>query len=47
MYKGANIHSVSKRLEHTDIQTTPDHYSHVLKEMEERDEEIAINVYSS
>jgi len=30
-----------------DIQTTLDHYSHVLKEMEERDEEIAINVYSS
>ncbi|MFJ8103929.1 tyrosine-type recombinase/integrase [Lysinibacillus sp. NPDC096212] len=55
IYKGANIHSVSKRLGHSDIQifrysdiqTTLDHYSHVLKEMEERDEEIAINVYSS
>lgn len=47
IYKGVNIHSVSKRLGHTDIQTTLDHYSHVLKEMEERDEEIAINVYSS
>jgi len=32
---------------HSDIQTTLDYYSHVLKEMEERDEEIAINVYSS
>ncbi|MFJ8515552.1 site-specific integrase [Lysinibacillus xylanilyticus] len=48
IYKGANIHSVSKRLGHSDdIQTTLDHYSHVLKEMEERDEKIAINVYSS
>lgn len=47
IYKGANIHSVSKRLGHSDIQTTLDHYAHVLKEMEERDEEIAINIYSS
>jgi len=47
IYKGANFHSVSKRFGHSDIQTTLDHYSHVLKEMEERDEEIAINVYSS
>lgn len=41
------ISSVSKRLGHSDIQTTLNHYSHVLKEMEERDEELAINVYSS
>lgn len=47
LYKGANIHSVSKRLGHVDIQTTLDHYAHVLKEMEERDESIAISIYSS
>lgn len=47
IYKGANIHSVSKRLGHSDFQTTLDHYSHILQEMEERDKEIAINVYSS
>lgn len=47
IYKRANNHSVSKWLGHSDIQTTLDHYSHVLKEMEERDEAIAINVYSS
>lgn len=47
LYKGANIHSVSKRLGHADIQTTLDHYAHVLKEMEERDETIAISIYSS
>lgn len=47
IYKGAIIHSVSKRLGHSDIQTTLDHYAHVLKEMKEQDEEIAINVYLS
>lgn len=47
LYKGANIHSVSKRLGHADIQTTLDHYAHVLKEMEERDETIAISMFSS
>nr|WP_329600455.1 tyrosine-type recombinase/integrase [Lysinibacillus sphaericus] len=47
IYKGTNFHSVSKRLGHSDIQTTLDHYAHVLKEMEERGEEIAINIYSS
>lgn len=47
LYKGANIHSVSKRLGHGDIQTTLDHYAHVLKEMEQRDEEIAVKIYAS
>lgn len=45
LYKGANIHSVSKRLGHGDIQTTLDHYAHLLKEMEQRDEEIAVAIY--
>lgn len=47
LYKGANIHSVSKRLGHADIQTTLNHYAHVLKEMEERDEGIAVNMFTS
>ncbi|MER2111128.1 MAG: tyrosine-type recombinase/integrase [Solibacillus isronensis] len=47
LYKGSNINSVSKRLGHADIQTTMEHYAHVLKEMEERDEEIAINMFTS
>ncbi len=47
IYKGANIHSISKRLGHSDIQTTLGHYAHVLKEMEERDEEIAINMFNA
>lgn len=45
LFKGVNIHSVSKRLGHADVQTTLDHYAHVLEEMEVRDEEIAINIY--
>lgn len=47
LYKGANIHSVSKRLGHGDIQTTLDNYAHVLKEMEQRDEEISVKIYAS
>lgn len=47
LYRGANIHSVSKRLEHADIQTTMEHHAHVLKEMEERDEEITINMFNA
>ncbi|WP_342472238.1 tyrosine-type recombinase/integrase [Metasolibacillus sp. FSL H7-0170] len=45
LYKGVNVQSVSQRLGHGDIQTTLDHYAHVLKEMEQRDELIAVNVY--
>ncbi|MBD8026316.1 hypothetical protein H9636_06555 [Ureibacillus sp. Re31] len=33
LYKGVSIHSVSKKLGHSDIKTTLDHYAHVLKEM--------------
>lgn len=47
LFKGANVHSVSQRLGHADIQTTLDHYAHVLEEMKERDESIAVNIYNS
>ncbi|QCR33167.1 tyrosine-type recombinase/integrase [Lysinibacillus sp. SGAir0095] len=46
LYKGLSIHSVSKRLGHADIQTTLDHYAHVLKEMEKRDEKLAMDLFS-
>ena len=45
LYQGASINSVSERLGHSDIQTTQDHYAHVLKEMKERDEKIAVNMF--
>ncbi|WP_228548412.1 site-specific integrase [Sporosarcina obsidiansis] len=47
LYKGANIHSVFKRWGYADIQTTLDHYAHVLKEMDVRDVEIAVKTYAS
>ncbi len=47
LYKGANIHSVSKRLGHADIQTTLDYYAHVLKVMGERNEAIQVKIYAS
>lgn len=43
--KEASVHSVSQRLGHANIQITLDHYTHVLDEMKERDESIAINIY--
>lgn len=46
LYKGVNIQSVSRRLGHADIETTLDHYAHVLKEMEERDETISAKVFA-
>lgn len=46
LYKGVNIQSVSQRLGHADTQTTMDHYAHVLKEMEERDEAISAKVFA-
>ena len=45
LFKGSNVYSVSKRLGHENIQTTLNTYTHVLKEMEERDEKIAISIY--
>lgn len=47
LYQGVNIQSVSKRLGHADIQTTMDHYAHVLKEMQERDESQAVQIFSN
>lgn len=46
LYKGVNVQSVSQRLGHGDIQTTLDHYAHVLKVMEERDEAISAKVFA-
>ena len=45
LYRGSNIYSVSKRLEHANIQTTQNHYAHVLKKMEERVEQITVNLF--
>lgn len=46
LYKGVTIQSVSKRLGHASIETTYDYYTHIIKELEERDEKVAINLYT-
>lgn len=46
LYDGATIQSVSKRLGHASIATTLRYYTHVLEELEVKDEEIAFNLYS-
>lgn len=46
LYKGVTIQSVSRRLGHASIETTYDYYTHIIKELEERDEKVAINLYT-
>lgn len=45
LYNGANIHYISERLGHRDFQTTMNTYSHVIKELKERDDSVATGIY--
>lgn len=45
LYQDVSIYYVSKRLGHGDIETTLNTYSHVIKEMEERDQEKSADVF--
>lgn len=45
LYKGVSIYYVSERLGHSDIETTMNEYSHVIKEMRSKDEKASIDVY--
>ena len=45
LYAGATIQYVSERLGHADITTTYNTYTHVLKELKEKDESIVLNLY--
>jgi len=45
LYAGATIQYVSERLGHADIATTYNTYTHVLKELKEKDESIALQLY--
>ena len=44
LYQGVSIHYISKRIGHINIQTTLNVYTHLIKELEEREEEKSINV---
>ncbi|GGB43348.1 integrase [Lentibacillus populi] len=45
LYEGVSFYYVSKRLGHKDLETTLNTYSHVIKEMEERDENKSTGVF--
>ncbi|WP_216830726.1 tyrosine-type recombinase/integrase [Alkalihalobacterium elongatum] len=45
IHKGARLHYVSKRLGHSDIETTYKKYIHLLEESEEEDEKITTEEY--
>lgn len=45
LYEGASINYISERLGHSDINTTLTTYAHVLKELRQRDEQLAAEVF--
>lgn len=45
LYKGISIYYVSERLGHSDIETTMNEYSHVIKELRDKDERASVEVY--
>ncbi len=47
LYKNASIHYVSERLGHGDIETILKKYTHVLKELRIRDEQVAIETFAA
>lgn len=47
LYQGCSIQYVSERLGHSDIDTTLSYYTHVLKELKEKDEKQAADIFSN
>ncbi|MBP1083474.1 tyrosine-type recombinase/integrase [Bacillus capparidis] len=45
LYKRVSVYSVSERLGHKDVETTNKYYAHVLKELREEDDEIAVSAF--
>lgn len=45
LYKKISIYYVSERLGHGDIQTTMDHYAHIIKELREKDERSTLKLF--
>jgi integrase len=45
LYEGVSVYYVSKRLGHGDIETTLNTYSHVIKELEERDQMKSASIF--
>ncbi|EQB37037.1 integrase [Virgibacillus sp. CM-4] len=47
LYKKTSIHYVSERLGHSDIETTLKEYTHVLKELRLKDEQITVQTFEN
>ncbi|MFX3616399.1 MAG: tyrosine-type recombinase/integrase [Sporolactobacillus sp.] len=47
LYKKATILYVSERLGHQDVQTTYKYYAHILKEMRQEDDQVAMDTFES
>lgn len=47
LYEGVSVYYVSKRLGHENIQTTLNTYSHVIKELEARDENKSADIFEA
>ncbi|WP_099157570.1 tyrosine-type recombinase/integrase [Virgibacillus ndiopensis] len=47
LYKKTSIHYVSERLGHSDIETTLKEYTHVLKELRVKDEQITVRTFEN
>lgn len=45
LYKRASIYYVSERLGHSDIETTNSYYAHIIKELRDQDDKIAISTF--
>lgn len=45
LYKKVSIYYVSERLGHADIETTMQHYAHIIKELREQDEKTTMAVF--
>lgn len=47
LYRKVNINYVSECLGHSTIETTYKHYSHVLKELQEGEEKLTIEIFEN
>lgn len=45
LYKKVSIYYVSERLGHADIETTMNHYAHIIKELREQDEKATVTIF--
>ncbi|WP_277674139.1 hypothetical protein [Piscibacillus halophilus] len=47
LYEGVSISYVSSRIEHGEVETTFNNYTHVIKELEERDQMKTADIFEN